>query len=161
MRWRAGRHWFASVTRPSIDIDDNPAERYAARGGPGIARTTCWPGTDAGGERAAAIYSLIGTAKLNGLDPEAYLREVLERVAEHTIDGVDELLPWTLAEALRKSSSFPSLPDLSSRRQDGVRRTLLSDTHVLGRWTRRRPSSVMQKARNHSPQAESKAQRHE
>jgi transposase len=53
-------------------------------------------GSDAGGERAAAIYSLVGTAKLNGLDPEAYLRDVLERIAEHPINRIDELLPWNL-----------------------------------------------------------------
>ena len=50
-------------------------------------------------ERAAAFYSLIGTAKLNGLDPEAFLRTVLERIAEHPIGRVDELLPWHLASA--------------------------------------------------------------
>ena len=40
-------------------------------------------GADAGGESAAALYSLIGTARLNGVDPEAYLRTVLSRIAEH------------------------------------------------------------------------------
>ena len=50
-----------------------------------------------GGERAAAIYSLIGSAKLNGLDPEAYLREVLTRIADHPIRRIEELLPWNLA----------------------------------------------------------------
>ena len=54
-------------------------------------------GSDAGGERAAAIYSLIGTAKLNGLDPEAYLRNVLSRIADHPINRIDELLPWNFA----------------------------------------------------------------
>ena len=62
-------------------------------------------GSDAGGERAAAIYSLVGTAKLNGIDPEAYLRYVLERIADHPINRVDELLPWAVAGALN-----PELP---------------------------------------------------
>ena len=44
-------------------------------------------GSDAGGERAAAIYSLIGSAKLNGLDPEAYLRQMLTRIADHPINS--------------------------------------------------------------------------
>jgi len=64
-------------------------------------------GSDAGGDRAAAFYSLIGTAKLNDLDPEAYLRTVLERVAEHPINRIDELLPWNLAspgEELRQAA---------------------------------------------------------
>ena len=51
-------------------------------------------GSDSGGERAAGIYSLIGSAKLNGLDPEAYLRYDLERIADHPINGIHELLPW-------------------------------------------------------------------
>jgi len=53
-------------------------------------------GSDKGGERAAAILSLIETAKLNGLDPEAYMREVLTRIADHPINRIDELLPWNL-----------------------------------------------------------------
>lgn len=51
-------------------------------------------GSDTGGERAAAIYSLVKTAKLNGLDPEAYLRDILTRIADHKINRVAELLPW-------------------------------------------------------------------
>jgi hypothetical protein len=52
------------------------------------------------GERAAAIYSLIGTAKLNELNPEAYLQYVLQRIAEHPINRIEELLPWNLSNAL-------------------------------------------------------------
>jgi uncharacterized Ntn-hydrolase superfamily protein len=54
-------------------------------------------GSDRGGESAAAIYSLIGTAKLNDLDPERYLRDVLTRIADHPINRIGELLPWNLA----------------------------------------------------------------
>jgi len=54
-------------------------------------------GSDGGGESAAAMYSLIGTAKLNGLDPESYLRNVLSRIADHPINRIEELLPWNVA----------------------------------------------------------------
>ncbi|MDR0735334.1 MAG: transposase domain-containing protein, partial [Zoogloeaceae bacterium] len=54
-------------------------------------------GSDAGGERAAAIYSLIGAAKLNGIDPEACLRQVLDGIAEHPVNRVAELPPRNLA----------------------------------------------------------------
>ena len=49
-----------------------------------------------GGERAADVLSLIETVKLNGLDPERYLREVLTVIADHPINRVSELLPWNL-----------------------------------------------------------------
>jgi IS66 C-terminal element len=54
-------------------------------------------GSDAGGEHAASIYSLIGSAKLNGLDPEAYLCEVLTRIADHPVNRIADLLPWNIA----------------------------------------------------------------
>ena len=54
-------------------------------------------GSDEGGDRAAAVYTLIETAKLNGLDPQAYLRDVLARIAEHPINRIAELLPWNIA----------------------------------------------------------------
>jgi transposase len=54
-------------------------------------------GSDDGGERAAAIYTILGTAKLNDLNPESYLRYVLERIADHPINRIDELLPWNVA----------------------------------------------------------------
>ncbi len=56
-------------------------------------------GSDAGGERAAAIYSVIGSAKLNGIDPEAYLSLVLRRMADHPINRIGELLLWNLFPA--------------------------------------------------------------
>ena len=77
-------------------IDNNAAER-AMRPIPLGRKNWLHAGSDAGGERAAAIFSLTETAKLNSLDPEDYLRQVLERIAEHPIKRVHELLPWNLA----------------------------------------------------------------
>jgi|ERR1700722_2542196 len=54
-------------------------------------------GADCGAEHAAAMYSLIGTAKLEGIDPESYLRCVLTPIADHPVNRVDELLPGNLA----------------------------------------------------------------
>jgi transposase len=59
------------------------------------------------GERAAVIYTLIGSAKLNGLDPQAYLREVVTRVVTHRVNRIDELLPWNLAPHCRHTPSSP------------------------------------------------------
>lgn len=78
-----------------IEIDNNAAER-ALRGVALGRNNYLFMGSDAGGERAAAIYSLVETAKLNGLDPEAYLREVLGRIADHPINRIGELLPWNI-----------------------------------------------------------------
>jgi hypothetical protein len=79
-----------------IEIDNNAAER-ALRGIALGRKNYLFAGSDVGGERAAAIYSLIGSAKLNELDPEAYLREVLSRIADHPITRIEELLPWNIA----------------------------------------------------------------
>jgi transposase len=62
-------------------------------------RNYLFAGSDAGGERAANIYSLIGSAMLNEIDPYLYLRNVLGRIAEHPINRIDELLPWKVAAA--------------------------------------------------------------
>ena len=51
-------------------------------------------GSDSGGVRAATMYTIIETAKLGGLNPEAYLRDVLARIADHPINRIDALLPW-------------------------------------------------------------------
>ena len=88
-----------------IEIDNNAAER--ALRGVGLGRKNyLFMGSDAGGERAAAVYSLVETAKLNGLDPQAYLRDVLACIADHPINRIDELLPWNfvLAEQERRAA---------------------------------------------------------
>ena len=51
-------------------------------------------GSDRGGQRAASMYSLIVTAKMNGVDPQAWLSDVLSRIASHPAHRLDELLPW-------------------------------------------------------------------
>ena len=51
-------------------------------------------GSDRGGERAAVMYSLIVTAKMNDIDPQAWLADILARIAEHPVQRLDELLPW-------------------------------------------------------------------
>ncbi|MFM0478880.1 IS66 family transposase, partial [Paraburkholderia strydomiana] len=83
-----------------LEIDNLPVER-ALRGVAIGRRNYLFAGADSGGERAATIYSLVGTAKLNGIDPEAYLRYVLARIADHAINRIDELTPWVVADQLR------------------------------------------------------------
>jgi transposase len=82
-----------------VEIDNNAAER-ALRSVALGRKNYLFAGADCGGDRAAAIYSLVGTAKLNNIDPEAYLRYVLEFIAEHPINRIDELLPWGLTGQL-------------------------------------------------------------
>ena len=86
-----------------LEIDNNAAERSLRAVALGR-KNYLFCGSDAGGERAAAIYSLIGTAKLNDIDPEAYLRYVLERIADHPINRINVLLRWNVAAALRGES---------------------------------------------------------
>jgi hypothetical protein len=64
-------------------------------------------GSDRGGERAAAIYSLLGSAKLNGIDPEAYLSHVLARVADYPVNRVAELLPWNVKSSTALQEQCP------------------------------------------------------
>jgi hypothetical protein len=79
-----------------IEIDNNSAER-ALRAVALGRKNYLFTGSDSGGDRAAAIYSLVGTAKLNGLDPERYLRDVLTRIADHPVNRIADLLPWNIA----------------------------------------------------------------
>jgi len=82
-----------------LEIDNNAAER-ALRAVALGRKNWLFAGSDDGGERAATIYSLLGTAKLNNLDPEGYLRYVLERIADHPINRIEQLLPWNVVEQL-------------------------------------------------------------
>ena len=79
-----------------IEIDNNSAERSIRPLVLGR-RNYMFAGSDVGGERAANISSLIGTALLNAMDPYLYLRYMLERIAEHRINRIAELLPWRVA----------------------------------------------------------------
>jgi transposase len=82
-----------------LEIDNNAAER-ALRAVALGRKNWLFAGSDDGGERAAAIYTLLGSAKLNDLNPESYLKYVLERIPDHPINKIDELLPWNVATAL-------------------------------------------------------------
>jgi hypothetical protein len=92
-RWRALTRY---LDDGRIEIDNSAAER-ALRAVALGRKNFLFCGSDVGGDRAAAIYSLLGTAKLNGLDPELYLRRVLEQIAGHPINRIQELLPWSFA----------------------------------------------------------------
>jgi len=76
-----------------ICLTNNAAER-ALRGIAIGRKAWLFAGSDRGGERAAAMYSLIVSAKLNDIDPRAWLADVLARIADHPASRLDELLPW-------------------------------------------------------------------
>jgi hypothetical protein len=76
-----------------ICLSNNVAER-ALRGIALERKSWLFAGSDRGGKRAAAMYSLIVTAKMNDVDPQAWLTEVLGRIAEHPAHRLDELPPW-------------------------------------------------------------------
>jgi hypothetical protein len=96
VRWTALTRY---VDDGRIEIDNSAAER-ALRGVALGRNNYLFMGSDAGGERAAAMYSLVETAKLNGLGPETYLREVFERIAQHPINCIEELLPWNIGSKM-------------------------------------------------------------
>ena len=79
-----------------VCLSNNAAER-ALRGIALGRRSWMFCGSDRGGQRAAALYSLIVTAKMNDVDPQAWLADVLARIATHPAHRVDELLPWNWA----------------------------------------------------------------
>lgn len=90
-RWSALTRY---VDDGRLEIDNNAAERPLR----GIAvgrKNWLFAGSDSGGRRAATIYSLVETAKLNKVDPEALLRDTIARIADHPQRKIEELLPWT------------------------------------------------------------------
>lgn len=91
-RWQALGRFIGDGT---VEIDNNAAERSIRPIALGR-KNWLFAGSDKGGERAAGVLSLIVTAKLNGIDPEAYLRTVLTEIADHPITRIGELLPWNL-----------------------------------------------------------------
>jgi transposase len=93
-RWEALTRYLADGR---LEPDNNPVER-AIRPLTLGRKNWLFAGSDEGGHRAAAIASLIGTARLNGLDPEAYLRAVLERIADYPVNRIADLLPWKLKQ---------------------------------------------------------------
>jgi transposase len=100
-------HWRALtryVDDGLLEIDNSAAER-ALRAVAIGRKNYLFMGADSGGQRAASLYSLIGTAKLNGLDPAFYLRTVLTTIAEHPINRIQKLLPWNIAASLQTDSS--------------------------------------------------------
>jgi transposase len=101
------KNWAALIRYASdgkLEIDNGAAERSLR--GVGIGRRNyLFMGSDAGGERAALIYGLIQTCTMNGLDPQAYLQYLIERISDHPINRVDELLPWNVAGQLQPRAS--------------------------------------------------------
>ena len=100
------RRW-ASFTRFLEDgrvcLTNNAAER-ALRGLALGRKAWLFAGSDRGGERAALLYGLIVTAKLNDVDPQAWLADVLARIADHPANRIDELFPWNWAQALARAA---------------------------------------------------------
>ena len=98
-RWKASTRY---CDDGQLEIDNLPVERVAR-----VAigrRNYLFAGADSGGERAAAIYSIIGTGKLTDVDPEACLRFVPARIADHAINRLDELMPWVVTDQFRANA---------------------------------------------------------
>ena len=108
VRWTALTRY---LSNGQIEIDNNAAERSLRTVALGR-KNYLFAGSDAGGERAALMYSLIGTARLNGINPQDYLAYVIERIADHPINRVDELLPWHVAaELASRSRAEATIPE--------------------------------------------------
>lgn len=94
-RWDAFTRF---LTDGRVCLSNNAAER-ALRGIALGRKSWLFAGSDRGGQRAATIISLIASAKMNDVDPQAWLADVLARIAEHPANRIDELLPWEWTKA--------------------------------------------------------------
>ena len=114
-----------------ICVSNNAAER-ALRGIALGRRAWLFAGSDRGGDRAAFMYSLIVTAKMNDIDPQAWLADVLRRINDHPAARLDELLPWNwgapLAETAAAQPRF-QFAGGDARCRPGMRRMLPSAKH--------------------------------
>ena len=89
-RWKSLNRY---VANGQLEMSNNAAER--AKKPPVLGRKNyLFCGSDAGGRRAACVYTIIETAKMNGINPEAYLADILQRIADHPSNQIDALLPW-------------------------------------------------------------------
>ena len=89
-RWKALTRY---VTDGRLEMSNNAAER--AMKAPVLGRKNyLFCGSDAGGQRAACFYTILETCRMNGINPQAYLADVLGRIADHPIHQIDDLLPW-------------------------------------------------------------------
>ena len=87
-----------------LEISNNAAENAVRPVSLGR-KNWLFAGSDAGGERAAIFYTLIRSAKMNGLEPEAYLRDVLTCIGEHPINAIDDFLPWNIGKPVVLSAA--------------------------------------------------------
>ena|SRR5579871_133947 len=100
-RWEAFARF---IDDGRICLSNNAAER-ALRGIALGRKSWLFAGSDRGGRRAAVMYSLIVSAKMNDIDPQAWLADVLARIADHPVSKLDELLPWSLRNSARHANS--------------------------------------------------------
>ena len=94
------------VDHGHLEADNNAAERAMKSVALGR-KNYLFVGSEGGGKAAAIAYTLIETAKLNGIDPQAWLTDVLARIADHKINKIDELLPWSWAATRAATASTP------------------------------------------------------
>jgi transposase len=91
------------LTDGRVAIDNNPAERALRPIGTGR-KNWLFAGADTGAETLARAMTIIETAKLNDLNPQAYLADILDRIHDHKINRLNELLPWNWAPAGAENS---------------------------------------------------------